>query len=535
MMRSRYSSICPSCKERISIGDWIKKRKKGWMHRSCTPTVAEKPQRPSFPPSEHQQKILDWVISGSGHGMVEACPGSGKTSTLEHIVHTIKEAKPRSKIKVLAFNNPIAAEVGGKLGSLADVSTFHQWGLGMLKQRHPKMQISQNSKLWSLMKMIFPLKDNSTKEEKKLAYKKRRAYSKVIQMCKATLKTPEYCINRFGIDVNDIEFKSSFIPDLLKIISRDVSKCDYDDMVWMAHDKDCKQTKWDWILVDETQDLNPVMVQLLLKSVTSKTRIIAVGDRYQSIYAWRGADHHMMTRMYERFDATLFKLPVTYRCPTSHVDFIKDQLPEIDIKAAPNASTGEILHYKYEDIHEILTPKHNIICRKTAPLVRLAYELIKIGRPATVLGKDIGLNLINKVDEVGGNLSVQTLIRSLEELAFDKMQRLQEDGNEYIDQIMSDFHDKVDAIKIISEGCVDSDEVKAKIRKLFKDKASNIPLCTIHRCKGQTYKNTVLLEIDQMPMYREDADEAQQERNCYLVALSRSNDKLFLVDSVGKD
>lgn len=49
--------------------------------------------------------------------------------------------------------------------------------------------------------------------------------------------------------------------------------------------------KADYVLFDEAQDADPLMLGILLKQ--RSTQVIYVGDAHQQIYAWRGAVNAM--------------------------------------------------------------------------------------------------------------------------------------------------------------------------------------------------------------------------------------------------
>jgi DNA helicase-2/ATP-dependent DNA helicase PcrA len=67
------------------------------------------------------------------------------------------------------------------------------------------------------------------------------------------------------------------------------------------------------VMVDEAQDLSPLNHAMLRKLVTA--RLIAVGDPYQSIYAFRGAMTSSMARLREEFNMHEMTLSVSFRCP----------------------------------------------------------------------------------------------------------------------------------------------------------------------------------------------------------------------------
>ena len=66
-----------------------------------------------FTPSKYQENIFDFIQHGVGNVVVEACAGSGKTSTLVKAISLIPENK---RILFCAFNKEIVKELQTKVG-----------------------------------------------------------------------------------------------------------------------------------------------------------------------------------------------------------------------------------------------------------------------------------------------------------------------------------------------------------------------------------------------------------------------------------
>ena len=72
-------------------------------------------------------------------------------------------------------------------------------------------------------------------------------------------------------------------------------------MLAQAATRDRERKAYDVVLVDEYQDVDPAQEALLLALAGDGRELIAVGDPDQSIYAFRGADVHAITRFPDRF------------------------------------------------------------------------------------------------------------------------------------------------------------------------------------------------------------------------------------------
>jgi superfamily I DNA/RNA helicase/inhibitor of KinA sporulation pathway (predicted exonuclease) len=74
--------------------------------------------------------------------------------------------------------------------------------------------------------------------------------------------------------------------------------------------------RWDVILVDEFQDLNPVQYRIIRELARDHKHIFAVGDHDQSIYSWAGADPGVFRSFMNDFGLTTkVHLEENHRCP----------------------------------------------------------------------------------------------------------------------------------------------------------------------------------------------------------------------------
>src|SRR6266436_7365652 len=85
---------------------------------------------------------------------------------------------------------------------------------------------------------------------------------------------------------------------------------DFDDLVVKAAEllrgrgdlADAVAARWDYLLVDEFQDVNAVQYDLLQRLAAPHGNIFAVGDDEQSIFAWTGADPEVLMRFARDFE-----------------------------------------------------------------------------------------------------------------------------------------------------------------------------------------------------------------------------------------
>ncbi|CAN5917601.1 hypothetical protein BH11GEM1_BH11GEM1_36360 [soil metagenome] len=76
------------------------------------------------------------------------------------------------------------------------------------------------------------------------------------------------------------------------------------------------RARWDVVLVDEFQDLNPVQYRVVKALAKQHRHVFAVGDDEQSIYSWAGADPKVFKEFVKDFEiATVVHLEENRRCP----------------------------------------------------------------------------------------------------------------------------------------------------------------------------------------------------------------------------
>jgi len=74
------------------------------------------------------------------------------------------------------------------------------------------------------------------------------------------------------------------------------------------------QEQFEYVLVDEYQDTNAIQSELVDKVCGKNRNVLVVGDDFQSIYSWRGADFRNIMSFPQRYpDARIFKLETNYR------------------------------------------------------------------------------------------------------------------------------------------------------------------------------------------------------------------------------
>ena len=103
-------------------------------------------------------------------------------------------------------------------------------------------------------------------------------------------------------------------------------------MVYIAaKDDNITFFRYDWIFVDEVQDLNKAQRKIALdKIMKPSSRFICVGDVRQCIYGFSGADVESFKSIQKMPNTTTLPLSICYRCDKEIVRFAQKIVPELE-------------------------------------------------------------------------------------------------------------------------------------------------------------------------------------------------------------
>jgi superfamily I DNA/RNA helicase len=252
---------------------------------------------------------------------------------------------------------------------------------------------------------------------------------------------------------------------------------------------------------------------------------------HNSIYAFRGADTDSMNNFIKEFNAVELPLSICYRCPKSHILLAQEIVPEIE--ASEYAEEGIVDDVNLLDAVELANDKDLILCRTNAPLIKVAFTLIRNGKKAIIRGKDIGANLIKMIEKYKakdlGDLYVK--LEAFRKLNDDKLSLIERGkfDTKKKNSILTNI-DCVDTIFAVMEECDTIDEVKTKIQNIFTDDKEGIICSSVHRAKGLQSNGVFIINRDRMPHPMAHTDEEiEQEYNILYVALTRSKHALYMI------
>jgi len=234
--------------------------------------------------------------------LVLAGAGSGKTKVLTtKVAHLImdKGVNPEN-ILAITFTNKAAKEMKerildmvGVVGYQIQISTFHSFGLAILKKHYEKLGLSKNFTILDSDDVNVVIKNILKEMNIEENYK---GIKNVISNNKNSL-IDSFDYRRYvNTDYDEIVLK---VYEKYEEKLKRNNSVDFDDLLMLPivlfkKNKDVLeeyQEQYKYILIDEYQDTNEAQYSLA-KMISSKYKnICVVGDDSQSIYSWRGSNY----------------------------------------------------------------------------------------------------------------------------------------------------------------------------------------------------------------------------------------------------
>ena len=508
------------------------------------PRKKKEAEKIEYPWSPYQRAIFDYIEHEHGHLVVEAAAGSGKSTTLIKCLDFIPN---NDKVLLTAFNTDIVNELKKKTSDRPNVEVRTLHGLGLL---FIKKNIPQASAIPEPFKYDSFIKNNIKELTSINTYTLRgREYFRYLDNIKKfvdfgryylcqTVRDLDFIEERYGIDT--IADEKEVALKVMEWGKNALETIDYTDMVWLPNVLYLKPLGllFDFIMVDECQDMNKAERELVLKCFKMGTRMMSVGDSSQMLYAFSGGDPESFNALKSIPNTKCLPLSISYRCGKSIVDFAKKIVPTIE--AADNAVDGQVVKNVPLDA---VKDGDMILCRNNAPLVQIYNEFLKLGKKSFIRGKDIGNNLkaivkSTKQDELNADCKADGVFVRLYDDLFVSRNKLMEKFGIDAETAMNSPQiqnklDMINALEILAEGIKTSEEIIEKIDEIFpkRDKKDGISLSTIHKAKGLESNNVFIACDSLMPSKSAKKDwEIRQEYNLMYVAYTRAKHILGFID-----
>lgn len=278
------------------------------------------------------------VTAGPGQALVLAGAGSGKTRTLTYrVAYLLENAVAAENILLLTFTNKAAREMlervehllPGRTGGLWS-GTFHSVcnrilranataagltrGFTILDAEDAKALVTKVIKEGHVAKQV----ENSTGEK----FPKAPVIQGLLSYATNTKQSIEGVVRAQFSPDPEILHGIEKVARLYDKKKRDTNSLDFDDMLTRVLELFAEQPQilqryqyqFQFILVDEYQDTNPIQSDLINALAGQHGNVMVVGDDAQSIYSWRGADFRNIIGFPKRFPGSkVFMIETNYR------------------------------------------------------------------------------------------------------------------------------------------------------------------------------------------------------------------------------
>lgn len=330
------------------------------------------------------------VETTAGPLLILAGAGSGKTKTLTHRIANLiaHEGIWPNEILAVTFTNKAAREMRERLGTLLGrdgmardfmpwMGTFHGICVRLLRMEGSAIGITPNYVIYdeddrqSLIKQALKQLQISDKQIKP------RAVSAAISNAKNELQSPE----AFAAAAQyPFQKEVAKVYTLYEKMRKDAGALDFDDLlietVRLFREHNEVRTKWQnqfkHILIDEYQDTNAAQYAIVKSLVSADRNICVVGDDWQSIYSWRGADFTNILNFERDFPgAKIVKLEQNYRSTgaileAAHNVITKNtQRTDKKLWTAEPAGAPVQVHQTYDEAEEAYTVASRIATQAT--------------------------------------------------------------------------------------------------------------------------------------------------------------------------
>lgn len=335
-------------------------------------------------------KQREAVLYNNGPLLIIAGAGAGKTKTLTTKIAYLIEESITTPYNILAitFTNKAAKEMKDRLGILigdlakkVQVSTFHSFGLKLLKENYNLLGYDRNFVIMDSDDSLTVVK----KIIKDLGYDSKiynpKAIRNKISSCKNEMISAK-AYERFA--VSDYEQVVHKVYEKYEQKLRQNNSVDFDDLLLLPiqlfrENPDTLkkyQDLYQYILIDEYQDTNQAQY-ILTKMISEKNRrITCVGDDSQSIYSFRGANYKNILNFEKDYpDAKIILLEQNYRSTSTILDaanqVIKNNTQRKDKKLWTDRGVGEKIKY-YRAYNE--RDEAQYVIRKIKELINKGVE-----------------------------------------------------------------------------------------------------------------------------------------------------------------
>ncbi|MFA5010171.1 MAG: UvrD-helicase domain-containing protein [Patescibacteria group bacterium] len=271
-----------------------------------------------------------------GPVLVLAGAGSGKTKALTHrIAYLHQEHKvPLSNILAITFTNKAAGEMSERVQRLLGlrstrptfISTFHSFCARLLRIEAKHFGYSQKFTILDGDDQLTAVK----RAMEELSIDTKHIHPEAVRSHISSAKNELVDVAGYrGIAQGSFQQTVARVYEAYQNILRKNQSLDFDDLIMKTVELfrqepkilEKYQKQFEYILVDEYQDTNTAQYELVKLLAKKHQNLFVVGDDWQSIYSWRGANYQNILNFHRDYPkAMVIKLEQNYRSSQNILD-----------------------------------------------------------------------------------------------------------------------------------------------------------------------------------------------------------------------
>lgn len=530
-----------------------------------------------------QQLILDNIFSDlTKNYLIKGVAGAGKTWILSAITHKLVELGiPENDILALTFSKELAKDMQEKLRGT--VQTIHSKMYQICSQWIKVNNVKRQGTKTSTGQWQYSILDENLATKVIKDYLK-PAFGIALGQSVPNDKVAEFyteCFTLLGLvnairtsalhydnDASTIKEKynakytEKVVNDALEIIKIlnvrffNRAQVDFLGMLYVpltnANIFESRITKPKCLIIDETNDLSPILRSTINLLVGTETKLIAVGDEQQTIHIWSGTEPDCMERFKLTHDMKELEYEYTFRVPKKHCVYLNTSGIDSRIKPYETNSNGTLEKVSYNKTLSKLQNGDVVLCKfnrgnkVTKTLEAMSIEILQLGKKVALIGS----TYLEDIKEILTYIPQANNQGEFKNLAnFAKQAILYIITEEYTNQGLNkdnfkckELRRKVETFKLYHKFFCNQPTTFFPSLKQFLtfldtmyEKTENaIQLCSIHRSKGKEWKTVYILHaeymIEEINNQELPIDQRIEAHNLLLVALTRSLDKTFIID-----
>lgn len=286
------------------------------------------------------------VFHTDGPLLILAGAGSGKTRVIAYRIAYLIQRRgvPPNSILAVTFTNKAAGEMKQRAESLIGksiqgmwIGTFHSVCARILRIEAEKLNLKPNFLILDESDSEHLIKEAHKALDLKSPLGKPAGLRERISSLKNNLISPKEYLSSMAFSQTERSF--ALLYERYQELLRANNALDFDDLLFFTvqlfrfdpFTLEKYQNHFKYVMVDEFQDINSPQYEIV-KLISWKSRnLCAVGDDYQAIYSWRGADVRYLLENFERDfpEARIVRMERNYRSGPAILDAANEVISRI--------------------------------------------------------------------------------------------------------------------------------------------------------------------------------------------------------------